>query len=87
MRERTERDRSRSKTGERVSSLLVLSYCRYDVSNKVYILKLMKGGAQYNLVIESGVRFVVLGFVSSLGYISPSICVRKVNSLIPFRRN
>lgn len=87
MRERTEGNRSRSKISQCVASSFGSSSFRYDVSNKVYILKLMKGGAQYNIVIESGVRFGVFGFVYFVGYISPSICVRKINSLTPFPRN
>lgn len=29
----------------------------YDVSSKVYIIKVVKKGIQYNLLLESGIRF------------------------------
>lgn len=31
---------------------------RYDVSNKVYVIKSVRGGIQHNILVESGVRQV-----------------------------
>lgn len=46
--------------GSKVSNMFVflnLLPHSYDVSNKVYIIKVVKKGIQYNLLLESGIRF------------------------------
>lgn len=47
--------------------MLFLLTNRYDVSNKIYIIKAIKNGVQYNILLESGVRYILFGiFYSSI---------------------
>ena len=63
LRERTESYGSRSESDKYVRICLFILINRYDVSHKVYVIKAVKHGIQHNILLESGVRFVLNGCI------------------------